>query len=154
VSWRKAVALAVPVAVLMFALGFFVGLEVRRGPNWRLELEEYIAQHRAPSETVVVQAVVRARQPQQFGEVMGTVMRADGVRPSSTPRDLRCVLLLRNRPSDSRAEYELVRQVVFLAYYSDALYQLGWLAHEGPEEPFSSEFLAHLALIGCDLGLR
>jgi len=154
VSWRRVVALAVPLAVLIFGLGFFVGLEVRRAPNWRLELDEYVAQHRSPSETVTVQTVVKAEKPWHFSPAMGAPADADGITPSYPPKEVRCVLLLRGRPSESGADDELVRQVVFLAYHSDVLYRVGWLAHEGPEEPFPAEVLADLALIGCDLGLK
>ena len=52
VSWRRMVALGVPVAVLVFAVGFVVGLEIRRGPDWRLELNEYVARARASGEAI------------------------------------------------------------------------------------------------------
>ena len=81
-SRRRIVALGVPVAVLVFALGFVVGLEVRRGPDWRLELDEYVARERVPGETIRVEAVVRARKPWNFTPAMGTVEWERGIAPS------------------------------------------------------------------------
>jgi hypothetical protein len=48
---------------------------------------------------------------------------------------------------------ELVRQVVYLVHHSDALYRVGWLAYEGPEEPFDEALRSDLASIGCQLAL-
>jgi hypothetical protein len=154
VNWRRIIALAVPFAVLVFALGVFVGLELQRGPNWRLELDEYIARHTWPSETVRIQEVTRARKPWNFTAAMGTPEPGDWIIPSFPPRAVRCVLLVRSRSSAGGAQDESLRQVVYLVYHSDALYRVGWLAHAGPEEPFGPELAAHLASIGCDLGLE
>jgi hypothetical protein len=153
-DWRRTVALAVPLAVLFFAAGFIVFLEVQRPPDWRLELNEYLAQHTSPSETVRIEAVTRARRPWNFSADMGTPEPGDWIIPSSSPEAVRCVLLVRSRASDSGAEDESLRQVVFLAHHSDALYRVGWLAYEGPEEPFGPQLMAHLESIGCDLGLE
>jgi hypothetical protein len=43
---------------------------------------------------------------------------------------------------------------IFLVHHSDALYRVGWLAYEGPEEPFGPQLAADLASIGCDLPLE
>jgi hypothetical protein len=154
VNWRKVVALAVPLAVLFFTAGLIAGLDSQRGPNWRLELDEYIAQHTAPSETVRVQTAVKARKPWNFSAALCPSQRDDWIPPSFPPEAVRCALLVRSRPSGSGTEDESTRQVVFLIYHSDALYRVGWLAYEGPEEPFGPGLTAHLALIGCDLGLE
>lgn len=153
-SWKRVVALAVPLALVAFALGFIVGLEVRRGPNWRLELDEYIAQHSSPSEVVTVVAVVEAEKPWLFSPAMGKPQHGDWIKPTSPAQAVRCVLLRRSRRADSGSGDEQVRQVVFVVHHSDALYRVGWLAYEGPEEPFGPELMADLALIGCELGLR
>jgi len=153
-GWRKAVAVAVPLAVLFLALGFIVGLEAQRGPNWRLELDAYIADHRAPSEMVTVEAVTRARSPWNFTSDMGVAEGDAGLDRTFPPQAVRCALLVRMWPSGRGAEVASVRQVVFLARHSDALYHVEWVAYEGPQEPFGPELRAHLALLGCDLGLR
>jgi hypothetical protein len=151
-SRRRIVLLAVPLAVLLFALGFIVGLEVRRGPDWKVELEAYLAQQ-PPSESITVQRVVRARKPWAFEPTMGRARPTEGLTPSLPARAVRCALLERRRPS-SGGEPASVRQVVFLVRHSDALYQVGWLAYAGPEEPFDEALKTDLALLGCDLGLR
>jgi hypothetical protein len=157
-SWRRIVALAVPLAVAIMLAGFIVGLEMQRGPNWRLELDAYVARRRSPSETVSIEAVTRARKPWSFSAAMGTAVHGDwtwgSITPSFPPQAVRCVLLLRDRPSATGGERESIRQIVFLVYHSDALYHVGWLAYEGPEEPFDEQALAHLDTIGCDLGLE
>jgi hypothetical protein len=154
VNWRRIVALAVPLAVLVFTVGVFVALELQRPPDWRLELNEFIARHTWPSETVRIEAISRARRPWNFSADMGTAEPGDWIIPSSSPEAVRCVLLVRSRRSGSGGEDESLRQVVFLAHHSDALYRVGWLAYEGPEEPFGPELMAHLESIGCDLGLE
>jgi len=151
-SWRRIVLLAVPLAVLIFALGFIVGLEVQRGPDWRLELEAYVVQQ-PRSEAITVQRVVRAHRPRAFSPTMGRARPTEGLTPSGPARAVRCALLERRRPSSSD-EPEVARQVVFLVRYSDALYRVGWLAYAGPEEPFGPVLEVDLALLGCDLGLR
>ena len=153
-DWRRIVALAVPVGVLLFALGVIVGLETQRGPNWRLELEAYVAQHTAPSETVRVQMVTKASKPWNFTAEMGAPARANGVTPTFPPQAVRCALLVRSRPSAHGPGDEEVRQVVFLVQHSDTLYQVGWLAYEGPDEPFGTDLEATLTEIGCDMELE
>jgi hypothetical protein len=147
VDWRKIVALAVPVAVLFFALGFIVALEVRRGPNWRLELEAYVAEHTSSGDTIRVEQMTEARQPRRFTAAMGAPVRSDGVHPTFPPQAVRCALLVR-QPAGGGAP---IRQVVYLVHHSDALYQIGWLAYEGPEEPLAPQAAADLAAIECDL---
>lgn len=150
-SWRRIVALGVPVAVLVFAVGFVVGLEVRRGPDWRLELDEYIAE-KGPGAAIRVEAVVRARKPWNFTPALGVVKREREIAPSLPPRAVRCALLLRSGSGSDRKE-DPRRQVVYLVYHSDVLYRVGWMAYEGPEEPFGPELTTDLERIGCDLRL-
>jgi len=152
-NWRKIVALAAPVAVLLFALGFIIALERQRGPNWQLELDEYVAQHTTLTETIRVQTVTRARRPSNFTAAMGTPQAGDWIIPSYPPQAVRCALVVRTHPTDG-GEIESVRHVVYLAHHSDALYRVGWLAYEGPREPFGPQLKADLASIGCDLGLE
>jgi len=149
---RRLIALAVPVAVLFFALGFVVGLEVQRGPNWRLELEDYVAEHRSPGDAATIETVARARRPDEFSAAMGTLADPGDIQPSSGAGAVRCVLLEWSRPMDDGDRPW--RQVVFLVHHSDALYRVGWLAYEGPQEPFGPQLTADLNRIGCDLNLE
>lgn len=129
VSWRRIIALGIPVAVLVFAVGFVVGLEVRRGPDWRLEVDEYVAQESASSEVIHIEAVVRARKPWNFTPAMGAAKRESEVALSLPPQAVRCVLLLR-RASDRDGKDDSWHQVVFLVHHSDALCHVDWLAYE------------------------
>jgi hypothetical protein len=153
-NWRRTIALAVPVAVVLFTLGLIAALELQRGPNWRLELDEYVAHHSSPTETVRIAALARASRPWNFTAAMGTPEPGDWIVPSYPPQAVRCALVERRRTSSSGAGDESVRRVVFLVHHSDALYRVGWLAYEGPREPFGPELVAHLASIGCDLDLE
>lgn len=156
-KWKRAAALGVSLIVLLVTIGVVVVAEAQRGPNWRLELNDYVVQSAAPSETVTIQSVVEASEPRFFHAGMGSAWSDDwpwgSVTPSFPPRAVQCVLLERSRESTAGGERASVHQVVFVAYHSDMLHHVGWLAYEGPEEPFSQGFLAHLSTIGCDLGL-
>jgi hypothetical protein len=157
-KWKRVVALVVPFAVLIVAISVFAVLEKQRGPDWQLELNDYIAQSALPSETVKIQSVVEASEPRNFSGEMGRAVRDDwrwdSIEPSFPPEAVQCVLLKRNRPSTVGGGEEAIRQVVFVAYHSDALYREGWLAYAGPKAPFTQEFAAHLAAIGCGLDLE
>jgi tetratricopeptide (TPR) repeat protein len=156
--WERVVALVVSFVLLIMATVVVGVLEAQRGPDWQLELDEYIAQSASPSESVTIQSVVEASEPWNFSGEMGRAVRYDwrwgSVDPSFPPEAVQCVLLERIRPSTVGGEEETIHQVAFVAYHTDALYQVGWLAYAGPEEPFTQEFVAHLATIGCDLGLE
>jgi len=71
VSWRRLGALAVPLAVAFFVLGFVVGLGVQRGPNWRLDLDDYAAVRWAQGERIQVREQIRARRPENFTTALG-----------------------------------------------------------------------------------
>jgi hypothetical protein len=151
-SWRKSIALAVPLVVVAFTLGVVVGLELARGPDWQLELEEYVTEHTYPSDTLQVLEVARAREPGNFSAPMGIPQAGDWINPSNPAQDVRCVLLGRSGASVGDAG-EGVRQVVYLVHHSDALYRVGWLAYAGPVEPFDEALRSDLASIGCQLAL-
>jgi len=152
-SWRRVVALAVPLAVVFFVLGFVAGMEVQRGPNWRLELGEYVEDHRLPEETVRVEEVRRARRPQAFTRGMGAPVDASPIAPTFPPQAVRCVLLRRTMPVDDGAP-ERRQELVFVVRHSDALYRVGWSLYLGGEEPFGPGARADLETIGCELGLE
>ena len=151
-SLRNLVALVLTVAVFAFASGTFAGLEARRGPDWYLELQAYVAESAPPSETTTIVSIVEATEPTNFRTGMGTA-RHDSWRrvPAHAAK---CVLIDRSRPLTPGSEPVSQRQVVFLVYHSDALYQVGWLAYAGPREPFGQEVRAHLRAVGCDLELE
>ena len=155
---KRGLALAVSSVVLILVIVVVVVLEARRGPNWRLELDKYIAQSASPSETLIVESVVEAREPRNFTQEMGQAMSDDwrwgSVAPSFPPKAVQCVLLERIRQSTVGDEKDSVHQVVFVAYHTDYLYRVGWLTYAGPEEPFTRELVARLTKIGCDLGLE
>jgi len=151
-SWRRVVALAVPLAVLFFVLGFVVGMEVQRGPNWRLELDEHVEDHRLPEETVRLVDVDRASRPEAFTCAMGTPLDEESLTPRFPPQAVRCALLERSMPLDDGAG-DGRRQVVFVVRHSDALYRVGWTVYEGAEEPFDADARVDLDVIGCDLAL-
>jgi len=151
-GWRRFVALAVPLAVFFFGLGFFFGLEVQRGPNWGLELDAYISEQAAAGETVCVAAVSKARRPEVFTAAMGRPAEALEIWPSFPAQEVRCVLVERTRPGDDGAEMR--EQVVFLVYHSDTLYRVGWVVYEGAEGPFGPAAVESLRRIGCDLALE
>jgi len=152
-NWRRIAALAVPLVVLFFVLGFVVALEVQRGPNWRLELDAYVADETTPTEMVAVRDVGRARRPWRFTPAMGVLVRGDGVSPTFPPEAVRCALVER-RGTEEDGEAEPTRQIIFLVRHSDTLYHVGWLAYEGPEEPFGPDLRANLTTIGCNLDLN
>jgi hypothetical protein len=140
--------------VVLFTAGLVVALELQRGPNWRLELNEYVARHASPTETVRIAALARARKPWNFTAAMGTPERGAWIVPSYPPQAVRCALLVHSRLLSSASHDESIRQVVFLVHHSDALYRVGWLAYEGPQEPFGPDLVAHLESIDCDLPLE
>lgn len=157
-KWRRAVALAVPLAGLIVGMLAFARLEAQRGPDWRHQLDEYIARGALPSETVTIQSVAGASEPQNFSGEMGRAVRNDWrwnvIAPPFPAQAVQCVLLERTRQSTASGEKESIHQVAFVAHHSDALYRVGWLVYVGSEEPFTQQAVTHLAALGCDLGLQ
>jgi tetratricopeptide (TPR) repeat protein len=155
---RRLIALGVPMAALIVALVAFAVAEGRRGPDWQRELDRYIAQSALPSETVTIRSVAEANEPQNFSGEMGRAAPSDwrwgSVTPPLPPAAVQCVLLERARPPAPGSAGESVRQVVYVAYHTDALYRVGWLTYEGPEDPFAPVAAAHLSALGCGLGLE
>lgn len=157
-NWRRAVLFAVPLTALATLILVFVWLEAQRDPDWRHELDEYITRTALPSETVIVQSVVRASQPKSFSGEMGRAARHDwrwsAIDPPFPAQAVQCVLLERQWTAPAEGEDRPARQILFVAHHSDALYRVGWLVYAGPEEPFTEEAAGYLTTIGCDLGLE
>jgi len=155
---KRLIALTVPLLVLVVTVAAIATLESQRKPDWRLELDAYIAA-RAVSETITVQSVAEARAPENFEPHMGRPVPGEstwGERLPYPPLEVRCVLLSPQKipPPDSEDLGEpgpSERQIIYVAYFSDALWHVGWLLHEGAREPFAPDELEPLATLGCDL---
>lgn len=147
-------AVALPFLVAMAVLAVVVELQARRGPDWRLVLNEYIAQSALPGEAEPLQTVVTARQPASFTAAMGTLTPGgvlwSSLSPVFPPGAVHCVLLERGSAAGADAR----RQVVYVAYHSDGLYHIGWRVWEAGQAPFTPQLLADLHIIGCDLPLE
>ena len=159
---KKIIALGFPFLVLAGAVITVLALEARRTPDWESELNSTIARSRLPGETITVLAQVEASRPWNFSPAMGKAM-ANGSGwlwgtiespPPYPPTAVHCVLLERVRKFAAGEAGESLRQVIFVSYHSDELFRVGWLTHEGPQEPFTPELTANLEAIGCDLGVK
>ncbi len=159
---KKIIALAFPFLVLVGAVTTVLAFEARRTPDWENELNSYIAGSRAPGETITILAQVEASRPRNFTPAMGTARANESgwpwgmseLPPPYPPTAVHCVLLERVRKSATGEAGEALRQVIFVSYHSDQLFRIGWLTHEGPQEPFTPELATNLDAIGCDLGIR
>jgi hypothetical protein len=160
---KKVIALTIPLVVLVVTVTTLVMSEVQRTPDWKSELEAYI-EAQAVTETLTVQTVVEAEKPWNFTAHMGLPVRASSTWGTVEeipypPSEVKCVLLARQGPSPAESEIQdesvlLERQIVYVSYHSDNLWHVGWLAHEGVREPFSTDVKEDLATIGCDLPLE
>jgi hypothetical protein len=159
---KRIIALGFPFLVLVGAVITVLAFEARRTPDWKTELNSYIARSRAPGETITVLAQVEASRPWNFSPAMGRAMANEGgwpwgngeLPPPYPPTAVRCVLLERERKATLGEPGESLRQVIFVSYHSDGLWRAGWLTHEGPQEAFTPELATHLNAIGCDLGIK
>jgi tetratricopeptide (TPR) repeat protein len=156
--WKRIAAIALPILVGLVVIVTVVALQARRGPDWRLTLNEYIAQRTQLHGVLTVQRVVAARHPANFVLAMGMPVPGgplwESVRPVFPPRAVQCVLLEISCATCGTASGEAWRQVVYLAYHSDSLYRVGWRVYEAGREPFTPELQADLQAIGCDLHLE
>ncbi len=160
---KRVIALTIPLMVLVATVTILVIFEVQRPPDWKSELEAYI-EARAVSETLTVQSVVKAEKPWNFAAHMGIPALnlstwATAEKLPYPPHEVQCVLLVRQNPplTQSKTQEEsgsFERQIVYISYHSDTLWNVGWLTHEGAREPFSADVKEDLATIGCDLPLE
>jgi tetratricopeptide (TPR) repeat protein len=152
--WKRVATVALPVVILAAVVVTVAALEARRGPDWRLTLDNYLAQRAERLEVLTVQQVVAARQPANFVPAMGVPVPGgpvwESVRPAFPPQAVQCVLI----DKSASASDESGRQVVYVAYHSDSLYHVGWRVYEGPQAPFPPQLQADLRAIGCDLQLQ
>lgn len=157
--WKRLGTVALPIIAVAAIAVTVTALEARRGPDWQLALNEYIAQ-RAPSVgELTVQNVVTADHPASFVPQMGRLMPGgmqwEGVSPVFPPRAVQCVVLA---SSDGGREVATApgvsHEVVYVAYHSDGLHHLGWRVYEAQEAPFTVQLQADLQTLGCALGLQ
>ena len=151
---KRIIFLAIPFLTLVTVVLSFATLEAQRRPDWRIELDGYITDN-FPSETIPAKEVVVAAHPGTFNGTMGRPVRGHGWQWGIDelpypPQELRCALLERRVNSTGLTQ----RQVVFIGYHTDTLWRMGWLVHAGPEAPFTPEFIADLAELGCPLDLK
>ncbi|MCJ7811222.1 MAG: hypothetical protein MUP62_03395, partial [Dehalococcoidia bacterium] len=121
-------------------------------------LNEYIAQSALPGEAEPLQSVAAARHPGNFSAAMGQAVPGDVLwqffTPVFPPQAVQCVLLDRARTTGGAVQGGRRRQVVYVAYHSDGLYNVGWRVYEAQQAPFTPALLADLQAIGCDLDLQ
>jgi hypothetical protein len=155
--WKRIAAVALPVVVVAAVVVAVGGPEAKRGPNWRLTLDEYIAQSH---EGLTVQSTATASHPASFVPAMGTLVPGgvlwEGINPVFPPRAVQCVMLGTSVGGGRQVATapRVSREVVYVAYHSDGLYHIGWRVYEGPHSPFAAELAADLQTIGCDLPLE
>jgi hypothetical protein len=146
------------IALLVFPLTTYLA----EPPAWREQLDRYLAfQAASQSVQMTVLATSHASEPWQFTTDLGGNTIADSsffatdLRYSSEGQGVNIMpypaagvwcVLLRREGSSTRGR----RQVVFLAMHEN-LYNADWIVHEGAWEPFSPQFVAGLARIGCAL---
>jgi tetratricopeptide (TPR) repeat protein len=142
---KKVALVALPALVLLVVAVTFAVLEARRGPDWRLTLNEYIEQSQ---QAWTVQSTAAASRPAGFVPTMGRLMPGgvqwEGINPVFPPRAVQCAILA---TSDGGS------QLVYVAYHSDGLHHLGWRVYEAQRAPFTPQLQADLQAIGCGLNL-
>jgi hypothetical protein len=156
-----------PIIILLFLLVVLVVVvaaklpeEVRLPPGAQDCLDQYIA-YTFPPGTAHVQAVERARRPENLSEDEERITFGDSVHfqtdsgPTHTqrldlstlyfpPKEVWCVLLARQE-SGARSY-----SVVFAGLHMD-MHNGDWVIHYGPQDLAAPEFMETLRLLGCDL---
>jgi len=147
---KRVYLLATITIALLIPTGLVVAVEAQRTPDWL-----YALHTQTP---YAVPQAVRARQPGEFtmqmdypavgpGRFQYMVTDAYGEQHIGIlalpypPRAVRCVLVT----------YKGGVKALFVNFYSDTLWNQGWVVHEGPDAPFDAAFRDDLARLGCDL---
>ncbi|MDX1521514.1 MAG: hypothetical protein R3264_07795 [Anaerolineae bacterium] len=150
---KKVSALTIPLLVLIGLAAAVAGFESRRGPEWKIELDQYLTDRAGSAEIFEVERVVPARKPGKFSRAFGAAIRDDWQWQIDSlplpPQAVQCVLLRQSGPAVGAK-----RRVVYVGFHTDTLWRVGWLVHEGPESPFSQQLTGQLETIGCDLSLE
>jgi hypothetical protein len=151
-----ALLLVVLVAAVLFQIPSKAGLP--QGVQTRLD--QYLASPFAKG-TMTLRLAERARRPWNLTQAMGFAVLGDSVYfqtdssltweqgggPSPLPfppKELWCALL----EAGDEGEGDGTQTVVFIGLHMD-MYNGDWIVHQGPEAPFSPEFLGVLSSIGC-----
>lgn len=162
---KKSTLLIIPLLLLVVLVVVVVAElpeEIELPPGAQDRLDQYIAYTFAPG-TVTMQAVERARRPENLSEDMEGTTFGDSVHfqtdtgPTHTlrsnlsalyfpPKEVWCVLLARER--DGEPTYA----VAFVSLHMD-MYNGDWVIHQGPNDLSAPESMETLRLIGCDLEL-
>jgi hypothetical protein len=154
---KKIVVLSVPLIMLVSVVLTFAMLEAQRKPDWKMELDDYFNSKRS-TEILTIIAENKATQPWNFDKTMGIPAKSNqfwsSTELSSPLGTLRCVLVEKRYVSTPVGKEKRKRQVIYVGYYSDTLWQVGWLVFEGSTEPFTQNDVAHLSTLGCDLNLE
>jgi hypothetical protein len=149
---RKVISLGLALVVLV-VLGVAVHrLEARRIPDWRIELDKYIASRWPAKANVRIHSIAVAREPWNMKREMGHPVSSEGmwasVRLPFPPAQVMCVLLERDEKTPAQGT---VYHVVLVCHHSDGLWKHGWVVHEGIGEPFSEALQEQMSALGCDL---
>lgn len=154
---KKIIVLSIPLIMLVSVVLTFAMLEAQRKPDWKMELDDYITSKRS-TEILTIIAENNATQPWNFDETMGIPAKSNrfwsGAELPSPLSPLRCVLVEKKYVSTPDSKEKRKRQIIYVGYHSDTLWQVGWLVLEGSTEPFTQNDVAHLATLGCDLNLE
>jgi len=149
---KKTLALVVCVLVLITLLVTLGIAELRRTPEWRVELDAYLRSAHGPANgTVEVLTIERARHPYNMSADLSRTRFGNDVYYDRTlpypPTRVRCVLLARRHAVGS-----VTYQVLLIALHED-LYWTDWVVHEGETTPFSEIYLEQLEGLGCHLDI-
>ena len=147
--------IAIPFVIVIITATAVFAAEAQRTPEWQRLLEQYAA-----SQNLAVVDSARAGQPFNFtGELDYplvlpstfeytadiTYQQSDAymIALPYPPEQVRCALM----------EQSGKRMLLFINYYSDGLWQNGWVIHQGPAL-FSTAATQSLESLGCDLPLN
>ena len=147
--------IAIPFVIVIITATTIFAAEAQRTPEWQILLKQYAANH-----NLAVVDSVRAGQPYNFtGELDYplvlpstfeytadiTYQQSDAymIALPYPPEQVRCALM----------EQSGKRMLLFINYYSDGLWQNGWVIHQGPAL-FSTAATQSLDRLGCDLPLN
>lgn len=159
---KRWIALSLPLSIVVLFLTAVVVVEAQRPPEWQEALSRYVSDFNASQPTTLrVDRVVSAKMPWNFRGDWGVPMLDYGrfayrveqnAIPSNKsytghlalpypPQTVQCVLV---REGDAE-------RVLFVNFYSDNLWQFGWVIQAGARRRFTAEFAGQLAEIGCAL---
>jgi hypothetical protein len=134
ISW-----LVLPLAVAALVLLGVAISEAQRTPEWQQALNQYLR-----SSGGSPQQVIRAAAPEQLDpsllEQLGEAGQFEGLALPMPPRTVYCVLVTKGQR----------HSVLFVSYFSDNLWRDDWVVHQGPAQPFSTDTVAALSVLGCD----